>query len=447
VKPGGLFLFALVALPALGWILLTHPSYGHFRWICRLALSGATGAVLLSLWMTAFALVGIAWHFLPLVVLTLLTSLLLRTFLKVESPAQSVPPEKAKLGIVEKLAVLLTVLALLWAWAAAASSAATSPDLLFFWGTKAQAFAAARTVDASFLRKPLLQYLHPSYPPLVTNIYAVAAMAAGRFPWEAATLTFPLLLTALAMSLPGLLRLSVPRDSAWASSALIITALGFLGNELDVAGNGEPFLWLFETLSMAILISPFGLTRGGKLLAGLFLAGAAVSKVEGLPFTLAAVVLLLLLTRREDLQIGNVLVPLLLPAALSLGVWFVFGAVRHVFFGYESYGQTLDIHWDRLSLVLGGVGAAIWSSGFALPFLLPLLAVIAAPGKSRLALLPIGVSLTLALFFVFTYLHGDKDPSEWIGWSAGRVLSPIAALLAVASLARRRAGTPAPLGG
>src|SRR5439155_8560074 len=121
--------------------------------------------------------------------------------------------------------VLLTVLALLWAWAAAASGAATSPDLLIFWGTKAQAFAAARTIDASFLRKPLLQYLHPSYPPLVTNIYALAATAAGRFPWGAATLTFPLLLTALAMSLPGLLRLSVPRSSAWASSALIITAL------------------------------------------------------------------------------------------------------------------------------------------------------------------------------------------------------------------------------
>jgi hypothetical protein len=58
-----------------------------------------------------------------------------------------------------------------------------------FWGPKAQAFAAARTVDTRVLSDPLQDYPHPSYPPLVTSLYALGTIAASRFPWGAATLT------------------------------------------------------------------------------------------------------------------------------------------------------------------------------------------------------------------------------------------------------------------
>ena len=59
--------------------------------------------------------------------------------------------------------------------------AATSVDLVFFWGAKAQQFAAARGIDLEFLRNPAHQYMHPYYPPLVSNVFAFATMAAGRF--------------------------------------------------------------------------------------------------------------------------------------------------------------------------------------------------------------------------------------------------------------------------
>ena len=35
--------------------------------------------------------------------------------------------------------------------------------------------------------------------------------------------------------------------------------------------------------------------------------------------------------------------------------------------------------------------------------------------------------------------HGPADPTHWIGWSAGRIFSPIFALLALAAVCRRNA--------
>lgn len=71
---------------------------------------------------------------------------------------------------------------------------------------------------------------------------------------------------------------------------------------------------------------------------------------------------------------------------------------------------------DRKRSLVGRAGA---------PHLLPLAALIAAPRKSRLILLPLGTSAGLAAFFVFTYLHGEANPEKWIGWSAGRIFSAI----------------------
>src|SRR4029077_18391276 len=98
--------------------------------------------------------------------------------------------------------------------------------------------------------------------------------------------------------------------------ALTISALGFLGNEFDVAGNGEPWLWLFETLAMALLVGDSGTTASGQLLAGLLLAGAICAKVEDLPFALASVALFLVI-RRKDLRIGSAAARLLLPGGLG----------------------------------------------------------------------------------------------------------------------------------
>ena len=444
MKAGYVWLASFAGLPLAGWPLLVHASYGGLSLPTRIGLAFASGAALLSGWMTALALAGIRWHPAVLLALAVSTAFLLRIPLSSESATARAPREEAPASLLEKSALLLSALSILALLAAVFASTCTSPDLLSFWGPKAQAFAAAGTIDAAFLREPALLYMHPSYPPLVTNVTAFATQVAGRFAWGAATLTLPMLLAVLALALPGVLRLAAPRRLAWASSALIVAALGYLGHVLIMAGNADPWLWTFETLAMAILIGPAARTRAGQLLAGLLLAGAVTAKVEGLLFALPAVALFLLLRRRE-IRVGRAAVLLLVPGAVSLGAWFWFEASRQVFHGYEQYGRFLEVHGDRLPLVLSEIGRALWSAGWALPYLLPLAALLAAPAGRRLLWLPVGVSLFLCVFSVFTYLHGGPDPSDWIGWSAGRVFSPIPAFLAIAAACRSGPGT-APTG-
>ena len=421
-------------MPLAGWPLLAHPAYRGLSRICRISLSAAVGAVLVSFWMTVFALARLFWRIPLLVLAAAATAFLLRSLLKPE-PAGEQPPDTPKANAAEILPTLLAALAVGWALLASASGAATSTDLVAFWGPKAQAFASARTIDSKFLSEPFLGYLHPDYPPLVTNLFAFGAMAAGRFPWGAGALTFPMLLAALALALPGVLILAAPRPTARACSALIVAALGLLGSVFYVAGNGDPALWLFETLAAAVLIGPAARIRSGQLLAGLLLAGATGAKVEGLPYA-AAIAVLFLLVRRREIRTGSASLLLFAPTVLSLGLWFAFGIARHLFLGYRGYGRFSEIHWDRLGIVLSAIGDALWSAAFALPFLLPFLALVVFR-KARPTIIPTGASLLLSLFFVFTYLHGDPDPREWVGWSAGRIFAPVAALLALAGIARR----------
>ena len=95
------------------------------------------------------------------------------------------------------------------------------------------------------------------------------------------------------------------------------------------------------------------------------------------------------------------------------------------------------IQWSELAHVCATIGKVLWSAGWALPWLVPLAAFLVSRRRSRLSLLPLLVSLALAAFFVFTYLH-QPDSTLWIGWSAGRIFSPLVALLAIGGLVRKR---------
>lgn len=433
MRAGYLWLASFACLPLVGWPLLAHSAYRRFSVTSRLGFAFGAGAVLVSGWMTLLALVGFRWRPAVLVALAVVTAFALRLALSSEDAAAETLPKAASAGVLEKSALFLAAVSVGLVFAASVSASATSPDLLLFWGPKAQAFAAAGTIDASFLRDDALRYMHPSYPPLVSNLLAFATQVAGRFPWGAAALTLPALLAVLALALPGALALAAPRRIGWAASALILAALGYLGHALSMAGNADPWLWTFETLAIALLIGPAALAGSGQLLAGLLLAGAVTAKVEGLLFALASVGLFLLL-RHKQIRIGRASILLVGPSFVSLGAWFAFEALRHVFLGYEQYGPFLDIHWERVPEVLSTVGRALWSSGRGLPFLLPLGALLLAPRKRGLLWLPLGVAFTLCAFSVFTYLHGNPDPSPWILWSAGRILSPVVPLLTIAGI-------------
>jgi hypothetical protein len=451
MRAGYAWLASFLVFPLAGAPLLTARAFRVFGLPTRAVLSGGVGMVLTSWTMTVFALLGLRWG--PLVVLLATAfGLALRLVLKKEGNQADPSPHLRGEGWGEGrssratalLASALIAISLLASLAATVAGRSTSPDLLLFWGPKAQQFASARTIDVGFLAAPFLEYLHIYYPPLVTNVYAFGAMAAGRFPWGAATLTFPLLLGATAVGVAGVLKTEVSPARAAATSALATSAIALLGIHAAVAGNGEPFLLFFEIIAVALLLTPAAATAGGKLVAGLLLAGAATSKVEGLPFLAATVALFLFIERERRGKVVRASLLLLGPAAVALGTWFAFGALRRLFLGYQGYGRFLDLRWHHFDEVVSGFALAFWKNGYALPFAVPLLVLVLTRGKPRRALLPIGVAAVLAAFLLFTYLHYEQDPRLWISWSAARVFSPLTALLSLAAYCSRpRSGAAA----
>jgi len=209
------WLSTFLLLPLAGLPMLRHRSYGRFDFLSRAVLSGAAGASLVSFSMTVFALLGVRWQIPTIAATAALLAYGMGRLLPVKK-ANVAALSAESFGTIETIACGLVLLVVAAALIATVAGAAGSPDLLFFWGTKAQQFAAARTVDAGFLRETFHRYMHVPYPPLVTNLGALATMGAGRFPWRAAILTFPLLLAALALGLPGILRGSIGSPAAGA---------------------------------------------------------------------------------------------------------------------------------------------------------------------------------------------------------------------------------------
>ena len=471
MRGGYLWLASFLLYPIVGAPLMKHPAFRAFRFPTRVVLSGAVGMVLVSWTMTVFAVLRLRWG--PSVLLVpVALALGLRLVLRRESEELPSPrvaageregspladknaPAATEGRILAKraaggpgegrattlIAYALTFLSLLAALAATVAARSTSPDLLLFWGPKAQQFAVARTIDVAFLKAPFLEYVHVYYPPLATNVFALGAMIAGRFPWGAATLTFPLLLAATAIGIAGITRTEVGAARATAGAALATSSLALAGIHASVAGNAEPFLLFFEVLAVALLLSPAAATTGGRLLAGLLLAGAATSKVEGLPFVLATAILFVLADRARSRPAVRTLLLLLGPAAVALGSWFAFGRINALFRGYRGYGEVLAIRWEQLAGIAAALGGALWKTAYALPWIIPLAVwLLAGPKKGRV-FLPIGVAAALFGFLVFTYLTTESDPRLLIGWSAARTLSPASALLALAAFASR---TPRP---
>ena len=283
---------SLAALCLLGLPLMGARPFRRLPIASRVAVAWGVGAYVLATVMTLFALAGAPWHPAALAIASAVAAVLLRRWIGQHEP-QAAAAERGRplwLGLGLAAAAGGVAVALI----AALTGSATSADLFLFWGPKGEAFGAARTVDVKFLTEPFHDYLHASYPPLVTNLFAFATEIAGRFSWPAATLTYPAILAALAFALIGLLRLGLSAADSAVMTAVVTCGIALAGNSSDIAGNGEMVLLFFEATAMALLIAPQASAPSLQALAGALLGGAAASKVEGLPFVLTAIAAFLL---------------------------------------------------------------------------------------------------------------------------------------------------------
>lgn len=435
IHGGYAWLLAIAALPLLGAPLLSRSAFRRFPLAGRVVLAWGVGAVVLSVSMTALALLGWEWHAWNLGALAAGVGVALSGLVRRSVPASSDPAAARTPPVLPAVSWIVIAAASGAALVAAATSAATSADLILVWGVKGERFAAARTYDLALLGDPVMSYVNVAYPPLLPNLYAFASLAAGRFAWGAALILFPALVLALALGLADSVSGKNRRPADLPCAALLAGVLASAGGPLLVAGNGDMPLLFFEVLSMALLVGPWRFDGAIQLLAGLLIAGAATAKVEGLIFAASAIGLFLLVNRRR-VRWPSAAFRIAAPPVLALGLWFAFGARTGLFRGYQGFGPLFEIHWERLGSVLATIGHRLFAIDGALAFAIPVVLLLVFRPATANGWIPAATGLASALFLVFNYLHGPGDPTEWIGWSAGRVLLSVPALCIVSIVAR-----------
>jgi hypothetical protein len=430
VSPGLAFLALFSILPALGLWVLALPACECTDAAGRTGLAAVAGALGLCLEMFLLSWAGVRWS-LPLLGIPVLAAGF------VTLAARRPRPASRAAGGPGAAALAAGAAGLLLAAFAAGTARATSPDLLLFWGAKAERFAAVRALDASYLARPEHFLMHSDYPPLLPLLSAAGTLAAGRLPWGATLLLLPVFVLFSALVFWAWAQPILGGRAAGDLAALLTALLGYGLVSASCAGNAEPPLLFFEVAALAGAV--FGPARlGTDLFISLALAGAALTKVEGAIFAAIVVLAIAGLARSGKGRLGSFLVLSAAPA-LTLGAWFLFCRRHGILDAYRGGNMgPLVMRW--LPRAARAIASSLGYGAFYLPWLV--LAGLWLAGARRDALarkrsfLPLAAGAATALANVFYYLHGDSDPSLWIRWSAERTyLTPLVCLFFAAAAA------------
>ena len=356
-----------------------------------------SGAVLLHLVLTLLDFAGIPWS---LWLLAGVGAVLFALFMKWGggSSRPGLPRRDDPFGWGEGIAlfVLATFTAL------AASGWITFGDFIFHWGIKAERFALARGVDYAYLARGWNWVLHPDYPNLLPELYAVLTLMARRFDPAALALESSLAFAlTLAAAREGLRQGGGDRFTRQAGLALIALALGAFGIGYITAGGADWLLALALAAAVPPLLRPPD--RAGDCQLAVIAAFAAASKIEGVP--LAAFLLLVQAARRIagerriDLRTLAAMARLGVPAALAVLPWLGRALHHHLFLAGDAGAVSFARAPGVAAAVLETVrDTGAWHGFLAAAFLpLPLLLV----RRAR----PLAAVATLQLAFdAYVYL-------------------------------------------
>jgi hypothetical protein len=442
--PALLFLAAYLALPLFGAPAAFHPAVRGMPIAARVAAAFGAGAVLLTLEMTLFSILGIRWG-----VAALSLPLLAGSLVFSAAWANRPFPGSVRLRCPRAIgiaAVLAAGLAVLHLVLSLATARATSADFLLFWGVKGARFAAAGGIDAGLLGSFFSHHLVPDYPPLVPLLFSWGSLAAGAMPWRFAPVSSALWLLAAIPLVAALLRRRLSGAESVAVASFWTVALSISLVQSGSGGNAEAPLLFFETVAVAALLVERPEDRTSRFLPALALAGAALTKVEGsaaVAFLLAGVALRDRLERRPGIL--RRLLPLAAAPALALSVWFAFQAARGLRIGFRAHGEPFGVHFQHLSSILAAMASNLDAGTAWLSWIVPLGLLLAFSRKGLGSLLP-AVSLAMGLFafFFFDYLHDPTDPAMRVQWTFPRITQPcLSAIILAAGLALAHHDAPA----
>jgi len=156
------------------------------------------------------------------------------------------------------------------------------PDYIYHWGFKGYRFYLARGVDYPFLAHVWNWSIHPEYPNLVPEMFAVTALLAGSFEVPAMMFgTAVLFALFVAACREGLRQGGAPPFVQQAGTALVALSSAAFGIGYIMAGAADWYLALAFAAAVPPLLRPPD--RTGDLQIAVIAAFAAGSKLEGVP--------------------------------------------------------------------------------------------------------------------------------------------------------------------
>jgi hypothetical protein len=420
----GTAVLALLGRALGGWLM-----GGRDGALTRLTLAVLAGAVALHLLLTGLDFAGLRWSF-PAVSLGLAALFVLfrAAGRRAPRPAPTALPSDWGWGDGAALFALL-VFALL-----SVSLWITTPDFVYHWGIKGHRFYLAGGVDYAYLAASWNWVIHPDYPNLVPELYALIAALRGGFREEAVILASPIVFAlALGPARDALVRTGTGRFFAQAALALVAVTTAFFSLANLMAGGADGFITLaFLAALPALLRRP---DPQGDLAVGIAGAFAAASKVEGLP--LAGFLALAQLLRRPEPENGSTgrlgaLLPRLLrlagPTALVALPWLARVHHHHLFLDFNAGALAPGRAAIIVSTLAETLGLSSPWHGFAA--LLSLLPVLLLPRKTR----PIAAVATLQLlFYLYVFFTARVDTVLLIKSSFPRLVMHLLPAVVVAA--------------
>jgi hypothetical protein len=434
VKAGAVYLLAHGLAMLGGLPVLRLDEVRSWSWSGRAAAAFAVGGVVVTVESTLLTLLGVAWD--PWIVFGL--PILLAAWLARRAGHKARPARTPfRPGILAAaIAIVAGSVAIGYMAWSLATSHATSTDFLLFWGVKAVYLAKLEGVDASWLAWPFFGHAQPFYPPLVPTLDAWSILAAGRMPWRTAPLVMFFWFLAAAVLVLEISRRRLGDRGAVLLAAFWMAALSASLMASFSGGNAEAPLLLYETAAGLLLLTEGkDPSAGRRLLTGLFLAGAVLTKIEG---TVASSLLILgavlgdLLARRPILR--RELAALLVPPLSAGLLWWTYLRHFHVTANYSGRGRLAELHWDRLGDLVGPMLVHLRAGTLWLAWILPALALAVTIRRCWRPVLPaIVTTVGLLLFFLFIYLHETSSQTMRISWEIPRTSQPALSLLILAA--------------
>jgi hypothetical protein len=298
-------------------------------------------------------------------------------------------------------------------------------DAWTFWTVRAQGLASLGGLDASWFTAPEMR--DADYPLLLPALEAAGFRFTG---YETALLDVQSLFFLAGMLLVWA-EVVAPRSPRWGSFfPLLIVAAPSIADQLASAEADIPLATFFVCAAVCAQLWRRERSRPALILFGLFSAAAAATKVEGLSFVLALVVVFAAVEVRRAPRVAAALVGVAAAGlALGVGPWRVWLRIHHVP-DQAPLSRVFDVgyltdHASRLTVAVPYVGARLVEPSrwlLLVPLLCALTALAIVRGRRDAVAVTAVIVLALASLIV-AYWTTPFELHYHLATSARRVIT------------------------